>query len=336
MFLSVIVVLRNQSELVENLLKETTGFLADLVSDYELIIVDNASEDDSISILKSLAGENGLPNLQVYALTKEVDKDTASSLGLENSLGDFVVAIDPFTEGLEFLPVMLEKATNGIDVVFASNDQKVASSRSYRYANSIFNRLYKWFNDIRLAEEAPPYRVLSKNVVNFILQHPQPAITYRHLPATGGFSRVNLKYSSVPTFARKKHLRTSLDQGIRLLVSTTHTPMRLVTTLSLFGAAANLIYSVYILAIALLKDDVAAGWVSLSLQQSGMFFLISIVLLILGEYILHMASLTNEGPKYHVAQEFSSALITRHEKLNIEEGVLNNSGNTESYVKPEP
>ena len=32
-----------------------------------------------------------------------------------------------------------------------------------------------------------------------------------------------------------------------------------------------------------------------------------------------MASLTNEGPTYHVAQEFTSARMTRREKLNIEE-----------------
>jgi hypothetical protein len=95
--------------------------------------------------------------------------------------------------------------------------------------------------------------------------------------------------------------------------------MRVVTSLSLFGAVANLLYSVYVIAIALFKQDVASGWISLSLQQSGMFFLISMVLLVLGEYILNMASLSNEGPMYHVGQEFTSARITRREKLNVEE-----------------
>jgi len=42
------------------------------------------------------------------------------------------------------------------------------------------------------------------------------------------------------------------------------------------------------------------------------------VLLVLGEYILHMASLSNEGPLYHVGQEFTSARLTQREKLNIE------------------
>ena len=50
-----------------------------------------------------------------------------------------------------------------------------------------------------------------------------------------------------------------------------------------------------------------------------MFFLLSLVLLVLGEYILNMVSLTNEGPPYHVAQEFTSTRMTRREKLNVEQ-----------------
>lgn len=98
--------------------------------------------------------------------------------------------------------------------------------------------------------------------------------------------------------------------------------MRLVTSFSLFGAVANLFYSIYVVAIGILKTDVAPGWISLSLQQSGMFFLISLVLLVLGEYILNMVSLSNEGPLYHVGQEFTSARMTRRERLNIEEASI--------------
>lgn len=318
-FLSLVFVVRNQSDHIEEILSDAVAGISSLVSDHELIIVDNASDDDSLSILKELTGENGLPNLQVYALTKEVDADTASWVGLENALGDFVTVIDPLADDIGFLPEMLDKAVRGADVVFVNNEQKPTQSLAYRGAYAVFNGLYKWFSGIHLAKEAPQYRVLSKRVVNFILQHPQPAITYRHLPATGGFPRVNLNYSATPKISHTKRLWESIDRGMRLLVSTTRAPMRLVTSLSLFGAIANLVYSIYVVAIGFLKADVAPGWISLSLQQSGMFLLISLVLLVLGEYILHMASLSNEGPLYHVAQEFTSARMTRRAKLNIEE-----------------
>jgi polyisoprenyl-phosphate glycosyltransferase len=318
-FLSVVYVVRNQGHQLESIIQSASEKLSSLVTDHELIIVDNASDDESINVLKTLTGQSGYPNLQVYALTKEVDGDTASWVGLENALGDFVAVIDPLLDDIGFLPEVLDKAVMGADVVFANNQHKPRQSLAYRVAYATFNFLYKSFNGIHLAKEAPQYRLLSKRVVNFILQHPQPAVTYRHLPATGGFARVNMEYSAKPLATNTKKLGESIERGMRLLVSTTQAPMRLVTSLSLFGATANLIYSFYVVAIGLFKTDVAPGWVSMSLQQSGMFFLISLVLLVLGEYILHMASLSNEGPLYHVGQEFTSARITRREKLNIED-----------------
>lgn len=328
-FLSAIFVVRNQSPNIEKILSDAEAVLAGIVGDYELIIVDNASDDDSISVLKRLTGEDGLANLQVYALTKEVDADTASWVGLENALGDFVAVIDPLSDDFSFVPMMLDQAVNGADVVFANNALKPAQSLAYRGANAVFHSIYNRFNGVHLAKEAPQYRILSKRVINFILQHPQPAITYRHLPATGGFAKAYLNYSSTPQATRPKRLGESIDRGMRLLVSTTRAPMRLVTSLSLFGAIANLVYSAYILAVGIFKTDVAPGWISFSLQQSGMFFLISLVLLVLGEYILNMASLSNEGPLYHIGQELTSARITRLEKLNIEE-VLSDTADTQS------
>lgn len=318
-FLSVVFVVRDQSGQLEEILQKAIASISSLVADYELIIVDNASSDESVSVLQRLTSQDGLPNLQVYTLIKEVDIDTASWVGLENALGDFVAVINPMVDDIAFLPSLLSKASGGFDVVFARNTQKARTSFPYRVANIIFNIIYKACGGVHLGKEAPRYRILSKRVVNFILQHPQPAVTYRHLPATGGFAQASLDYQGQTRLRTKKRLGESIDRGMRLLVSTTQTPMRLVTSLSLFGALTNLLYSIYVLVIAMFKSNVAPGWVSMSLQQSGMFFLISLVLLVLGEYILSMASLSNEGPLYHVGQEFTSARMIRLEKLNIED-----------------
>lgn len=317
-FISVVFHLKNQSSELNKILSAATVKLSTLVSDFELIVIDNASTDNSVEILKSLTTLNGIPNLQVYALTKEVDADTAAWIGLENALGDFVAVINPLTDDLAMLPQMLDSAINGSDVVFANNELTLKQSFGYQIGSSIFNKLYKLFNRIDLAKEAPQYRVLSKRIINFILQHSHPAISYRHLPVTAGFIKSYISYSTKPISHQEKALGESIERGIRLLISTTRAPMRLVNLLSLFGAGANLVYSLYVVLIGIFAENVAPGWVSMSLQVSGMFFLISLVLLVLGEYILHMTNLTNEGPRYHVGQEFTSAKITRLEKLNIE------------------
>jgi hypothetical protein len=222
----------------------------------------------------------------------------------------------------------------GHEVVFAENASKPRRGLVYRAFSTAFNGIYRWASGIDLAREAPHFRLLSRRVINFMLRHRSPYLAYRYLPATAGFSRVSIRYSVAPRLPRPRRLRESIDRSIRLLVSSTQAPMRLVTSLSLFGAVANAVYSVYVIAIALWKADVAPGWVTLSLQQSGMFFLLSLVMWVLGEYILHMVSMINEGPSYHVAQEFTSAVITRREKLNVDDGTSARAGLSRTGTLP--
>ena len=97
--------------------------------------------------------------------------------------------------------------------------------------------------------------------------------------------------------------------------------MRVVTLLSTLAAGLNVLYTGYVISVYVLKDDVAPGWTTISLQQSGMFLLLSLMVLVLGEYILQMASLSNEGPRWHVAREFTSVEVSRRRALNVTDGV---------------
>ena len=88
--------------------------------------------------------------------------------------------------------------------------------------------------------------------------------------------------------------------------------------MTFFGAISNIFYSIYILIVAIFFENVAEGWVSLSLQQSGMFFLMSVVLLVLSEYILSILNTSYKDSDYHVADEYKSSFISKRAKLNVE------------------
>lgn len=315
-FLSLVFVVRNEADYLQEALREATEVVSNLVTDYEIIVIDNASDDESLTVLKEATSEAGIPNLQVFALTKQVDIDTAAWVGAENALGDYVAVLDPFEDDIQFLPEMLAAAERA-DVVFAANSDPVEHALAYRMSRWMFNRLYRAMNGIDLEKEASRYRLLGRNVISFILQHSQPSLAYRHLPATAGFTKANLQYATPPKKSKIRKVHQSADRGLMLLVSTTRAPLRFATMLALFGALANLAYSVYVVFVNLFSDDVVRGWTSQSLQQSGMFFLISIVLFILGEYILHISSAVAEAPSHHIGQEFMSARMTRTEKLNV-------------------
>ena len=319
-FLSVIYVLSDNLDQLHKILKNTIQVISPIVADYEIIIVDNVSDKNkSVPLLKKLTNDKELHNLQVYVLNKKVEENIASCIGLDKSLGDFVAVLNPLLDDISFLPKMLDKAINSLDIVIAYNKNKYIKSFFYRFARKTFDFLYKLLNKTIITKDIFPYRLFSRRVTNQILQDPYPEMMLRHLPTSLGYERVELNYSSEFKTILNTNILYSAKKALKFLISTSDAPMRIVSMLAVFGAFMNIIYSIYILIIALSKTKVAEAWVTLSLQQSGMFFLISIFFFILSEYILNMKHTTiNEYSKL-ISQEFGSDIIARHRKINLKE-----------------
>ena len=193
-FFSVVMVLRNRASELDSILNKADQILKNLATDYEIIVIDNGSTDDSIVRLKALTGQAGLPNLQVFVLTNAIDNDLANWVGVENALGDFVAIVNPSVDDISILPQMLEKSVIGADLVFARNRNKPRQRWLYYLAYSAFALLYRWFNGIDYVKESVQFQILSKRVVNFISQHPEPVITLRHIKSLLVFERVTLDY----------------------------------------------------------------------------------------------------------------------------------------------
>ena len=77
----------------------------------------------------------------------------------------------------------------------------------------------------------------------------------------------------------------------------------------MLGAFLNLLYACYVVIIFLLKPTVAAGWTTLSLQLSGMFFLVCLILAVLSEYVGTILGEVRSRPLYFIAQEVNSSVL---------------------------
>ena len=271
LFLSIVLVAKNQAQQLERFLTQAAEVAAQCAAEYEIIIVDNCSTDDSIALLQSFCGEQGIANLQVYCLAKTVERDVAAWAGVESALGDYVAVMDPTEHDIRALPQMLEVCIERADVVFGVNKNSSSEPFWYRLVYGWFSVAVQRWLKINVEQDIGFFRILSRRIISYVTQQKPTGLAYRWLPAATGLRKATVTYDGFVQ-PPERRIFNDIERGIRLLVSGSVGPMRAVTLLSLFGAMMNLLYAFYVVCVAIFKENVEPGWITLSLQLSGMFF----------------------------------------------------------------
>ena len=124
--LSVVAPIYNEGSLVSEFVKQVVENISKITSDYEVILVDDGSVDDSWSYMESEASKNTKVN--AYRLSKNFGHHYAITAGLHNASGEWVVVMDSdLQDRPEVIPDLFEKANQGFDVVFVSRTQRPES-----------------------------------------------------------------------------------------------------------------------------------------------------------------------------------------------------------------
>lgn len=316
--LSVVVPFRNFDNSAREMLSAVIGAVEGLVEDFEIIVVDNGSTRAQFGQYHELVTSKDVRNVQVYRLLQEVEFELAAVAGIENSLGDYVLVFDPRSENLSQLATALEKVAGNCEVVFLRNLASTDHGLVQRLAGSLFRSAFRRLTGIDLTLDAANGRLISKRVVTYLLAQPQPAAQYRTLPVRAGFACETVTYQDEAAVGVRPGLLPKVRSAMRLVVANSMAPIRLVSLFSIFGALANVAYSAYVVVIALIKENVAPGWVTLSLQQSGMFLLITLILFVLTEYLIQALRWNMKAGDYFIDAEMTSVELTRHHKLNVD------------------
>jgi len=161
--------------------------------------------------------------------------------------------------------------------------------------------------------------MISRKVINFIFNYPKPYIVFSNLASITGFKKLQIEYDYEFKPIKENKTILNINNSVIDIIKRNHFPIRLASMLMLLSSFLNLVYVFYIALVYIFKSNIEEGWTTLSLQLSGMFFLISIVLFIICEYLYNLNNSTNDGPLFHIGQEFKSDQNKNFEKLNIED-----------------
>lgn len=307
-FISVGLILNRETETEQ--IEKLHGLLYSNYNYFEILLLNyEIDTKEYLNLLKKLN------NLRILELSSYIDIEIAHSTIIENCIGDYCAIIDLSHDSLEDLENMLEHAETH-DVVIGKREKKVQSFFE-SITSKIFYKTISLFTGIKIDSMYSDFFVINRKVINFITKNEDRVKFLKLLKFNNGF--LKYEYTYMP-LGKKSNQRTFLENvnfTIDVLVNYSHRLIRMATILSLSASIVNLFYMAYILGVFILKDDVAEGWTSSNLYNSTVYFVLFLVLAVLGEYIRMIIQNQKNAPMYEIVDEKSSVALFS-DKKNID------------------
>ena len=292
----------------EEVLWETHRRLSSVVSaipdlDYEIIYVDDGSQDGTPAILREIHAVDR--HARVIRFSRNFGHQTAVTAGLEYVRGDAAVLIDAdLQDPPEVIPEFVAAWRDGYDVAYGVRTDRPGETAFKRATAKAFYRLLNRVSETDIPLDTGDFRLMDRKVVEALRSMPERDRFVRGMVAWTGFRQIAVPYQRAPRFAGEskyplfKMLRFAIDGVTSFSVA----PLRIATWLGFFASAFALAGIVYALALRLFTSNWVTGWTALFI---AVLFVGGVQLLslgIIGEYIGRIYGETKRRPLYLVQE----------------------------------
>lgn len=317
-FVSVVAPLHDDVDIVESFIQDAIPTLRDNYTNYELVLVDDGSHDGTTSKIVSLLED--FEGIRLLRLSREFGEEVAITAGLDTVIGDFAIVMLPRMDPPELISELVQRCIDGADVVFGVRRSRSGENWLVRTGAKFFYWYCRKLLKLDLPKNSTQFRCLSRQAVNAIIRIKDSYRYLRLFSSYVGYERQQFLYDPINRSDeyRPRGFFQLINQGIALIIENSSHPLRFVSWLGLLAAAANLLYVFYVFGVYFLKEEIAEGWATLSLQSAGQFFLIALILTALCEYTGRILDGLRDRPLYFIMEERnSSVLLMDEERRNI-------------------
>jgi len=302
--LSVVIPAYNEEENLPTLYARLTATLAPLGLDYEIVFVNDGSQDRTLALLRDLADRD--PRVIVVDLARNFGHQVAISAGLDHSRGAAVIIMDAdLQDPPEVLPQFIARWREGYDVVYAIREQRKEGPLK-RAAYALFYRLLKRIAHIDIPLDAGDFCIMDRRVVDLLNGMPERNRFVRGIRTWVGFNQTGLAYerharhAGKPKYTFKKLIYLALDG----LISFSFVPLRMI---SLAGLAVSLLSILIAIAYTIQKLTIGLSPPGFATLVVAIFFLAGIQLItigVIGEYVGRIFEEVKARPLYVARQVY--------------------------------
>lgn len=299
---SVVIPVYNSAVSLEELYARIHATFTDLGDTFEVVFVDDYSEDRSWQVLQLLKAQYP-ETVKLIRFSRNYGQHSATFCGFQNAKGDFVISIDDDLQNApEDIPKLIQKQKDTLtDLVYGVG---VKQHSFWRKLGSSILR-----SSSKLLEGGPhkgsSFRLLSRGLVDQILQHNRHFIFLDEVLFwyTNEIAFETVVHYKRPNGRSGYSLRKLFGMVARSTLFYSTWPLKVMTLGGLLLSSLSFIAGIIFIIARFVYDVPVRGFTALIVT---ILFSTSLILLcfgVIGGYIKHIFIVLNSKPMYSIAQK---------------------------------
>lgn len=289
--ITIVVPTYNEEENISIVYKEVTKLFNEELSsyDYKILFIDNASTDNTKTIIKTLASKDS--HIQVIFNARNFGQARSHFYGLTQADGDCAVLLhadlqNPLSVVIEFV----KKWEKGAKVVIGIKDNSKESPIIF-FLRTCYYKIMKIVSDVEQIQHFSDFELLDKDFLDVLRELHDPSPYLRGIISELGFNMERVHYFQNKREHGKTHanFRTLYDFAMNGITSYSKSLLRVATITGAILSFLSMVLAIITFIRKILNwNTYYPGMAALGV---GVFFLGSVQILFLGligEYILNM------------------------------------------------
>ncbi len=298
---SVVIPVYNSATTLEKLSERLQTIFKTISEDFEIIFVDDGSQDESWQKLKTLRSENS--KIRIIQLMRNFGQHNALMCGFRFVTGAYVITLDDDLQNPpEEIPKLINKIGEGYDIVYGKYISK-KHSRFRNLGSSLIQLVYKKVFGVH--NHLTAFRIIRRQLIKSILKYERSYVFIDGLLAWNtkkiGFISVlhNAREDGKSGYGTKKLLTLSLN----MITNFSIVPLQISSILGLLFAVLGFMMSGYFLLKKIIYDIPVAGYTSLIIAITIFAGIQLLTLGLIGEYIGRIHLNINKKPQYEIREQ---------------------------------
>ena len=303
--LSVVIPVYNAADCLQELYDRLTAVLEDISVSYEIILVDDASPDDSWNVMRELHTRD--PRVKIIQQMRNFGQHKAVLCGMQYAKGEFVITMDDdLQHPPEEVPKLVEaiRKDDKLDVVIGAYEVKQHAwfrNLGTSTINAVTSYVFNKDSDLKLTS----FRAIRQCVVREVVKDRTdcPRIGQILLLTTGRIANVSVRHDPRERGRSGYTFRRLVSDALDNILSNSSFPLQVVSYMGFACSFLSVVLGVLYLCKYLFVGVKITGWTTIVLLLLFFFGLLFFSLGVVGEYLIRILREAKRTPRSVVRQD---------------------------------